>query len=190
MDHEGKETHLGGTSLVQFLGAKVVHLLLAGATEEADGEGRSGEVTWEGSFGLLPSGNLKGTAECEDLECAWNWNGEGRVPSGSEVGELGSIGGDITWEVDASLVDKVSNNTELADTSVLNLNTTETIELGLVTISYHAKRIEETKGGLGTKFILKCLESSGGDDLVGGGGKSRSGGNEGGENGELHLESV
>jgi hypothetical protein len=69
---------------------------------------------------------------------------------------------------------------------VLNLNISEAVEFGLITISDKAEGIEETKRRLGTELVLKSLEGRGGGGL-GGRGESRSGSKEGGNNGELHL---
>ena len=143
--HKGQHTHLGGTALVQFLSTVVVLGFFGVGTDESNGEARSGEVTREGSFSLLPSGKLEDTAEGENLEGSRNRNREGGIPTRSKVRELGSISGDVTREVDTSLVDKVSNNTKHADAAMLDLNTTEAIKLFLITIGDKAERIEESK---------------------------------------------
>ena len=215
VNHQGKHTHLGSTALVKFLGTVVVLGFFCIGTDEANGEARSGEVSRVGAFGskeqeydacefqrtkerrpetdgrnerdlLLPSGEFKGAAEGKDLKGARDGDSEGGVPAGAEVGELGSIGGDVTREVDTGLVDQVSDNTKHADASVLDLNTTEAIELFLVSVSNEAKGIKETKRGLGAEFIFEGLEGSRGSSLLGRSKGSGRGG-EGGDNSELHC---
>jgi hypothetical protein len=187
VDHKGEHTHLGGTSLVELLGAEVFLGILVRRTDPADRESRGREVSRERSLSLLPASKLKDTAEGKDLEGTSNRDIEGSIPARSKVGELGSIGGNFTREVDSGFVDQISNNTKLADTSVLDLNATETVELVLVSIGDKSKRIEEAKRRLGTELVLEGLE---GGSLGGrlGRGKGGSRGNKGGGNGELHLD--
>ena len=145
MDHEGQHTHLGGTALVQFLGTVVVLGFCVIGTNESNGESRGGEVTRVRSFSLLPSGKFKDTTEGKDLKGTRDRDGERGIPARSKVRELGSVRGDISREVDAGLVDQVSNNTKHADTSMLDFNTTKAVELSLVTVSNKSQRIEESK---------------------------------------------
>jgi len=136
---------LGSTALVQFLGTVVIFGFGIVVTGPSDREGTAREVSRERSLFLLPSGKLKDTAKGEHLEGTRDRNSETGIPPGSEVRELGSISGDVTREVDSGLVDQVSNNTKHADTSVLDLDGTEAVELLLVTIGNKSKRIKESK---------------------------------------------
>ena len=140
--------------MVELLGAKFEHFFLRWVAQEANGEGRGREVSREGRFVLLPSGKFKKTAEGKNLEGTSNRNREASIPSGRNIREFGSVKGDVTREADSGVGHQVSDNTKLADTSVLDLNTTKAVELCLVTISYKAKGIEEAKRGLGSEFIL------------------------------------
>jgi hypothetical protein len=94
---------------------------------------------------LLPSGKFENTAEGKHLKGACNRNGETSIPSSRDVREFGSIQGDVARETDASSRYQISNNTKLADTAVLDLNTTEAVELFLVAIGNKAKGIKEAK---------------------------------------------
>jgi len=185
MDHKGKKTHLGGTSLVQFLGTELVLLFLAVVTDESDRERGGREISREGSLSLLPSGKLKETSKGQDLKSSSNGDLGGSLPSRGNVRELQSRGGDFTRKADSGIGDEVSNNTELADTSVLDLNGTEAVEALLVGIGEEAKGIEESEGWLDTELVLEGVEGSGG--LAGlGRGEGGGRGNEGGEDSELH----
>ena len=138
---------------------------------------------------LLPSGKFKGTAEGKDLKGTWNGDSERGIPTRAKVRELGSIGGDVTGEVDTGLVHQVTDDTKHADASVLELNVTKAIELFLITIGNKAKGIPVSKGNLSTNLIFEGAEGRGCGGLLGGG-KGGSRGKEGGENSELHLENV
>ena len=80
----------------------------------------------------------------------------------------GSKGGarvvNVTWETDSVFGDKVSDHGKHGNTSVLDLNISETIEFVLVTVRNQAKRIEESKRCLGSKLTLK---SNGLDNWLG-----------------------
>jgi hypothetical protein len=74
----------------------------------------------------------------------------------------------------------------LADTSVLQLNVTETVESLLVGTIKESKGIEESKRRLGTELVLEGSEGGGG--LAGlGRGESGGAGDEGGNDGRLHF---
>jgi hypothetical protein len=155
-------------------------------TNPANRERGCREVTRKRSLGLLPSNKLQSSAEGKDLESTGNRDREGGIPTGAKVGKLGSVGRDVTREVDSGLVDKVSNNTKHADTSVLDLDSSKAIELLLVAISDKAKRIEKPERRLGSKLVLEAhLQGRGAAGALG---RSKGGGasNEGGKSSSLH----
>ena len=51
VNHQGEHTHLGGTALVEFLGAVVELSLFRVSTDKAYRETRSTEISREGSLG-------------------------------------------------------------------------------------------------------------------------------------------
>jgi len=64
--------------------------------------------------------------------------------------------------VESSTGDDVSEESKLGDTSMLELNVTETVETVLVSIIKKSKGIEESKRSLNSELGLECVESSGG----------------------------
>ncbi len=188
VDHKSEQTHLSGTSLVQF-NSTLVHLGFGIKRVPAEVNEAVTEVTNEFvlASGILHESKLKGTNEGNSLGNTGTWDGGKGSETRSTVREGSSRKVNITWEVDASLVNKESNNTKHTDTSVLDFDVSETVELFLVTIGNKAKGIEETKRSLGTEFVLESFEGGGGS-FLGGRSESSGGGKEGGENGGLHLD--
>ena len=193
MDHESKKTHLGSSALVQFNGT----LLQLGLSREgvpAEVKGTIAEVTdvfVSSSWDVFHDSEFQETNEGQNLEGTSNRDGERRIPAVSKIGELGSRVVNVTGQVDSGSIDEVSNNSKHADTSMLDLNISEAVELLLVAISNNSKRIEESKGSLGTKFVLEG--HVGGNRGLGGvlrGGEGGGRGDEGGDDGSLHFESV
>jgi hypothetical protein len=187
VDHEGKDTHLGGTALVELDGTLgELGLLVESVPSEVDGIVT--EVTDEFSSGdVLHDTKLQGTDEGNDLGNSSTRDG---VEGGETIGDVsegksGEI--NISWETDSGLGDEVSNNTEHTDASVLDLDVTETVEFLLVTIGDHAKRIEESKRSLGTKSILEGSQGGGGGGLLRGG-ESSGRGEKGGDDKRLHFD--
>jgi hypothetical protein len=182
VDHKSQHTHLGGTSLVQLNGTLgKLGLLVERVPSKV--EGVVAEVTNELSSGdVFHDGKLQGTNEKEDLKGSGNGDGGRGIPSVTKIRELGSVVRDISGKVDTGGVDQVSDNTKHTDTSVLDLDISETVELLLVTIGDKAKRIEEAKRILGTKFVLEGRKAGGGLSGLGGG-KGGGAGDKGGNNG-------
>jgi hypothetical protein len=126
------------------------------------------EVTNEFSSGdVLHDGKFQETNEKKDLEGTGNRDGERGIPSVSKVRELGAIIGNVSGKVDSGGVDEVSDNSQHADTSVLDLNVSETVELFLVTIGNKSKRVEESKRSLGTELAFEGSQRGGGGGLLG-----------------------
>jgi hypothetical protein len=189
VDHQAQKTHLGGTALVQ-LNSTLGHLGLGIERVPAKVNESVTEVTHEfvGASGILHESKFQESNKSEDLQCAGNWHGERGSPARSKVGELGARVVNVTRKVDASLVDKVSDNSKHANASMLDLNVSEAVKLFLVSVGDHAERIKETKRSLGTKLILK--RHAGGDGRTGRllrRGKGGNRGDEGGGNNRLHF---
>ena len=83
---------------------------------------------------------VKEANEGGGLKSSSQWDG---VDGGETVkdGLEGGFGGaNVTWETDSVLLDEVTSDCKHEDTSVLDLDVTEMIELLLVTVGDHAGR--------------------------------------------------
>jgi len=189
VNQQTKNTHHGGTALVELLGAKVVLGLLAISSNESYWERGGREVSRVGALSLLPSGEFQNTAEGKDLEKTSGGYLENGGMSGWDIGE-GKVlrAGDEARKADARPGGQVSKEGKLADTSVLDLNTTEAVEAVLVSILEEAKRIEESKRRLNTKFALESHVEGGGGSLLGNRGEGGGRAGKEGRDGELHLD--
>ena len=191
VDHESKKSHLGGTSLVQFNGTLgELGLFIEGVPSEVKGSVTEvTDVLISGSLDVLHDSEFQETDKGGNLKGSGDGDGEGRIPSVSKAGEGCSGVVNVTWKVDSGGVDKVSNNSKHADTSVLDFNVTKTVELVLVAIGNKSQRIEESKGSLGTELVLEG--HVGGDRGTGsilGRSKGSSRGDEGGKDSRLHFD--
>jgi hypothetical protein len=187
MDHECEETHLGSTSLVQLNGT-LGHLGFSIEGVPAEVKGTIAEVTnmlVSGSWDVLHYGKFQEANEGQHLEGTGNGDSEGGIPAISKVGELGARVVNVTWKVDSSSIDEVSNNSKHANAAMLDLNISEAVELLLVTIGNEAKGIKKSKGSLGTKFTL---EGHVGGNRGLGGVLCRSEGGGRGDEGSLHFD--
>eukprot|EP00804_Cyclotella_cryptica_P028180 CCRYP_011040-RA/>CCRYP_011040-RA protein AED:0.21 eAED:0.21 QI:386/-1/0/1/-1/1/1/0/192 len=192
MDHESKNTHHGSTAVVELNGTLLeLGLLIERVPAEVDVS-----VTEVSNMLVASSGNiahegaLKDANESNDLDKSSSGDGVGAKESGDTIGErverVTSIV-DGSWEVDASTGHNLSEEGELGDAAMLDLDVTETVEalLGAVTRE-HSEGIEESKRRLGTKLILESKE--GGGCLAGlGRGEGGGAGDEGGDDGRLHF---
>ncbi|KAL3785330.1 hypothetical protein ACHAWO_008602 [Cyclotella atomus] len=159
MNHKSKNSHHGGTSVVK-LNSTLLQLGLLVELVPSEINEAIAEVTDELSVSgdILHDEKLKEANEEEDLKGTILGNIEGAGPAISNIGELGSIKGDVSGKVDSGTSDDVSKEGQLADTSVLQLNVTETVEALLAGLIQQSQGIEESKGGLGTEFVLEGSE--------------------------------
>ena len=96
---------------------------------------------------VLHDEELEGTNEANDLDKTERGNGIGPKDSGEAIGiriETVAVQVNVAIEVDASAGDDLTKESKLADTAVLELDVTETLETFLIDIIKHAKRIPET----------------------------------------------
>merc|ERR1712228_623045 len=172
VDHKGKDTHLGGTSVVK-LNSTLLNLLFFGECVPAVVKSTFGvhvtEVTDEfvGSGNIFHDGSLQQTDEENKLGNSGGGDGLEGGETVGDVGEFGSVKGDVSAKTVSGFLDKVSNNGKHGDTSVLDFNISETVELLLVSVGDKAKGIPEAKRRLSTKLVLESLEGRGGS-LLGG----------------------
>mmetsp|Transcript_2476 Transcript_2476/g.3922 ORF Transcript_2476/g.3922 Transcript_2476/m.3922 type:complete len:244 (-) Transcript_2476:34-765(-) len=191
VDHKSKDSHLGGAAVVELdgtlgelgLGIKGVPSEVDESVTEVTNEFVTGvrNITHEGAFEESNEGN--------HLDNSGGWDGIRSDDGGDSVRE--GVEGvtrvvNVSWEVDTTTGGDLSEESKLTDTSVLDLDVTETVELFLVTIGDKSQRIEESKRGLGTKLVLKGVE---GRSLGGrlGWSESNSGGEEGGDDDRFHC---
>ena len=190
MHHKSEDSQLGGAAVVELDGT-LGHLGLSIEGVPAEVNESVTEVTNEfisSSLNVLHEGKFKGANEGNNLEKSSSRDGirAGDGCKSIRVGCEGVTGHvNVTWKVESGAGGDLSQERKLADTSVLDLDVTETVELLLVTIADQAERIEESKRRLGTELTLERLE---GGSLGGrlGWGESSSGGDEGGDDDRLH----
>jgi hypothetical protein len=187
MDHEGEDSHLGGTSLVELdgtllkLGLTVerVPAVVDGAVSEVSDEfGLSGQVTHDTA--------LEDSDEEEELDKS---TGRDLLEGGESTGDGGeglSAEVDGSWKADSGLGDEVSDNGKHGDTSVLQFNSTEAVELFLVAISNKSEGVKESERRLGSELVFEGLDSSAGGLLACRGEGSGRGDKGGGDDG-LHC---
>ena len=188
VNHQGKDTHLGGTSVVKFdstllkLGGiiKSVPAKVDGAVTEVTNEFSASDVLHDRNFEKTNEGNDLGKSSSRD-----GLEGSKSVGDGGKAG-AGVV--NVSWKTDATFGSKVTGNGKHGNTAVLQLDVSKTIEFSLVTVSDKTKRIPVAKGDLGTKFIFESRKSRGGS-LLGGRGKGGGDGKEGGKNSGLHRGS-
>jgi hypothetical protein len=186
VNHEGKDSHLGRTSLVELdgtlgelgLGIEGVPSEVKGSVAEISDEFSSGDVLHDSKFKESDESNNLGNSSSRD-----GLNGTESRRNGSERG-AGVV--NVSWKTDAGLGNEVSNNGKHGDTSVLDLDVSETVELVLVTIRDEAQRIEESERSLGTELGLEGHGDSSGLGSLLGRGEGGSRGDEGGDDDRLH----
>jgi hypothetical protein len=193
VDHESEDSHHGGTAIVQFNGTllelglliKVIPAEVDISVTEVTDElvSSSGDITHEGA--------LEDSNEGDNLDKSGSGDGVGSEKGGDTVGEgIEGVSGvvDRSGEVDSGTGHDLSEEGKHADTSMLDLDVTKTVEalLGAVTRE-HSEGVEESEWGLGAKLVLEGTELGGG---LAGLGRGEGGGRaeEGGENGELHFD--
>eukprot|EP01083_Nonionella_stella_P282697 961970_1 len=190
MYHKSKNSHHSGTSLVKLdstLGK--LGLLIEGVPSEV--KSSVTEVTGELSLSgyVLHDSKLKESYEKDELSNSGIRDG---VDGGPTVGDgVEGVSGvvDISWKMNSGTGDDVSKEGKLSNTSVLDLNITESVETLLVGIIKKSKRIEKSKRGLYSDLSLESVEGSGGLGNLGrceGGG----GGGKGGGDDKLHFRLI
>ena len=148
MYHKSKNSQHGGTSIVELdstLGK--LGLLIEGIPSEVK---RSitevtGEVTRLGTVGrVLHDSKLKSSNEGDNLEKSSLGEGSYSGPTIRDGVEGSSGSVNVSWKVNSGTGDDVSEESKLGDTSVLDLNITESVETLLIGIIKKSKRIEKS----------------------------------------------
>ena len=186
MDHKGKDSHLSGTSIVELDGT-LGKLLLISEFIPSKVNLSIAEVTDEfSSDNILHDEQFKSTNEGNGFGKASGGDGFEGSESSGDISEFLSAQFDWSRKTDSGVGYEVTNDGKHGNTSVLELNISETIETLLASTVEKAKRVELSKGLLGTKGILEGTEGGGGSSLLGRG-KGGSRGDERGKNGGLHF---
>jgi hypothetical protein len=186
VDHQGKDTHLCGAALVQFNGT----LLQLGFGIEgvpAEINESVAEVTHEFSSGdVLHDSQFQEANEGNDLGNTSGGDGGQGTETTWDIGKGLSGEVDQTGKADSGFGGQVTNDGKHADAAVLDFDVTKAVELFLVTVGHQSQRIEESKGRLGTEFVLEGHAQGGGRRLLGDRGKGGGAGKKGGKDGEFH----
>jgi len=162
------------TSVLEFL-CLALEVFFGFQVQVADGEAT--EV----------SGGLDDSNGPDNLQPSQQWNGGNCGVSGGD-GVEGDAGGDVTGEV-VGLGGDVSQNSQHADTSVLQFGQSVLVESFLGDAVGKLGGVPESDGGKGTGFVLEFADRQrGGSSRVRGGRSEGSGrGQDGSENaGSLH----
>ena len=186
VDHEGKDTHLGGAALVELNGTlSELGFLVEGVPAEV--KGVVTEVTNEFSSGnVLHDKDLEEANEGNKLANSGSLDGG---KGGETIGDIRKCQAgvvNVSGETESGLLDKVSGDGKHTDASVLDLDVTETVELLLVAILNQAEGIEESNRVLGSKLTFEGLQGGGGDSLLGRG-ESDGRGNKRCDDNRLHF---
>ena len=190
VNHKPKNSHHGGTSLVQLNGALLkLGLLVKSVPSKVDVS--ITEVTREftSSVDILHDEHLKESNESDKLDQTKGGDGTKGGKSRGDIFKAGSRKINVSWDAGSSVCVDVSNNGKHTDTSVLNLNVSETVELGFVTVGNKVQRIKESKRSSGTEVVFEGhVGGNGGACGILAGGKGGGRGDKGGEDSRLHGE--
>jgi hypothetical protein len=191
VDHKSEDSHLGGTSVVEFDGSLgKLGLFIKRVPSEVNVS--VAEVTNElvsCSWDILHEGALKDSNKGDDLHKSSGGDGIGSDDGGDTVGVRGegvTRVVNVSRKVDSGAGDDLSEEGKLTDASVLDLDVTKAVEAFLVFTRKLSEGIEESKRGLGTEFALEGHGEGAGLDGLLRGGESGGGGNKGGDDGGLH----
>jgi hypothetical protein len=193
VNHESKDSELGGTAVVELDGT-LGELGFLIERVPAKVNVSVAEITNKfisGSFNVTHDSAFEETNEGDELDKSGGGDGVGANKGGNSVGVRGERVTRVvnaSWKMDSGTGGDLSKEGQHADTSVLDLDVTKTVESFFIRTVQEAQGIPKAKGGLNTKFTIKvrCREGGlGGSGL--GGGKGRNRGDEGGKDGELHL---
>ena len=193
VDHKSEDSEHSGTAVVELDGTllKLGLFIKVIPSEVNVSVTEVTNVLVSGSGNITHEGNLQPSNEGDDLALSLEGDGIRSDQGGNTVGEgVEGVSGvvDVSGEVDTSTGDDVTQESKLSNTSVLDLNVTETVETFLGAVSgEHAEGIEESKRRLDTKLILESVQGGGGG-LVLGRGESGGRADKGSDDGRLHVE--
>jgi hypothetical protein len=195
VNHKSKNSHHGGTSVVQFNGTlrelglfiKVIPSEVDVTVTEVTGEfGKSWNLTHESAFEDSNSGDHLHNSGGGDVVVSE----DGSNSIGERVEGVTSVV-DGSWKVESGTGGDLAKEGQHTDASVLDLDVTKTFESFFGGITREkTERIEEAKRRLGTKFFLeRVVQGSAGASLLR---RSESSGcgDKGGEDGGFHVDKL
>jgi len=191
MDHEAKESQHGGTSVVELDATLEVLLLLVEcvpAEVETTVTEITDEFTWLGAVGRIQHHEtFEETNEGKHLEKTGFRNGLDGGPTVGDGLEGGSGKIDVSWKANSIPGHDLTKEAKHADTPVLDLDVTKTVETVLVGIFEEAKGIEQAEWWLDSKLTFEGHGDGRRRNLLGcrGEGSGRAG--EKGGDDELHC---
>ena len=154
VNHKSKDSHHGGTSVVQLNGTLgELGLLIELIPSEVNvSVTEVTNVLVSGSGNITHEGTLKDSDEGDDLNKSSGGDGVRSEEGGNTVGErVEGVSGvvDGSGKVDSGTGHNLSKEGKLSNTSVLDLNVTKTVKTLLGAVSgEHAEGIEESKRSL------------------------------------------
>ena len=139
MDHKGKDTHLGGTAVVELDGELLVNGLSVPARCLQLG---SLDIILASGIATLNDGNSQ-----DSSEDGLNWEGsQGGKPGWGRAQVIAR--GEGSGKAVSSSGHQVAKDSKLGNAAVLGLDKAKAIESFLIGISKKTKRIPEAKRGL------------------------------------------
>ena len=188
VNHKSKDSHHGGTSVVE-LDSTLLQLGLLIEVVPSEVKGSVSEISREFTLSgdILHDEQFKESNEGDDLVNSSSGDTIGTDGGPSVRVGVEAVSGliDGSRKVESGTGDDVSEESQHTNTSVLDLNVSKTIESVLVSVGNKSKRIEKTERRLGTKSIFESAQGGAGGLLLGRG-ESSGGGDEGGKDGGLH----
>mmetsp|Transcript_24947 Transcript_24947/g.71262 ORF Transcript_24947/g.71262 Transcript_24947/m.71262 type:complete len:228 (-) Transcript_24947:26-709(-) len=167
MNHKTKDTHHGGAAVVQF-DSPLAFLLFGGECVPPKVDVIIPEVSDElpVSGNILHNGELQESNEEEDLEEASSGNFRESSDTSGDRSEGGTCEVDVPRETEASSRQNVSKDSKHGNTSVLDLDVSQSVEAVFIGICQKAQGVEKSEGRLGADFIFKGSEAGRGTRLL------------------------
>jgi hypothetical protein len=145
VDHEGKDTHLGGTSLVELDGT-LLHLGVRVKGVPAIVDSAVSEVTDEFTLaGDITHDELQEETEANDLAPAFLRDSGESTESRRDIREAEARVVDVSGKTDTGRGDEVTGDGKHGDTSVLELDLTKAVEAALRGVAQQTQGVEEAK---------------------------------------------
>jgi hypothetical protein len=131
--HKSKDSHLGGTSVVEFDGTLLeLGLLIEGVPAEVNvSVAEVTDVLVASVRDALHEGAFKDSNEGDDLHNSGGGDGIGAPDGGNSVGvasERVARVVNVSWKVDSGAGHNLAKEGKLADTSVLDFDVTKAVE--------------------------------------------------------------
>lgn len=140
-----KDSHLRSTSIIE-LNSAFAELFFWGEFVPSEIKGSVAEVTGEFSSGNVPhDGQLQNADKEDDLDKTRLWHGGQCSEAVGDVFEGSSIVANVAREAPSSFLSQVSEHGKHTNATMLQLNVSQAVKLGLVAIGHKAKRIVKSK---------------------------------------------